>query len=1184
MADSALVMEGRSGALVNFAGVLAALLTVSALGADSPPVFTHASSDEVLAKAPTGPREASQEMQGSGMAQLDFDLLADLRDSALEGQPDRGRLNLFEGVEFDWVAERTAATATGYSLSGPLAGVEGGTVTLVVNGNVAIGSVWTPNGAYRIRTVGRMQVVERSEPSGAPVCAGPLQAHSPAPLSAATRAASLSEDDGSEIDVLAVYTPQARRHAGGHRAILAEIDHRVAWTNEAYAVSDVRHRVRLVGATETDYDERERYDDMRGLIGLDDGHMDEVHALRDRLAADVVVLWTTNGGLASLLILLDGSYSRFAFATVPVGSLTTFAHEIGHLMGVDHEREDSNHNIPFPYSHGYVLRGVRNEEGLEAKTIMQSGGGTLPRFSNPRQRYRGVPLGVPGDEPTASVDGPADAARSMNETRRVVANYRRSATRCAYRLAGPSEIPAAGGSYTLRVEAGAGCPWTVRSVDGFTTVTSGASGTGDGTVAYQVPANEGWSREAALAVTGRMHVASQPGLRPVKPLCERTAKVRELIEAELEMRCADIASADLARITRMYFDGGEPVQPVLGDFDGLPNLGYLRLVVPEGGSLPVGVFDGLASLNDLTVKGTDIRVRPGSFRGLGNLLRLSLAHNGVQTAPLTPGTFEGMPRLQEMVYFGAAPLSSGAFRGLSGLRQLKLWGRFRSLRAGAFRGLPNLRRLKVFVGKEDGTPVTVEPGLFDGLSSLEKLELYDLAEVPLGLFAGLTALEHLNLQYNAFTSLSPGVFEGLSSLVVLRLGNHEQRHVPTPHRQELTTLPTGLLADLPRLESLNLANVGLRELRPGAFQEVGETLTHLILDDNALTTLESGTFDGLSELAQLNLARNSLMTLAQGAFSGLPLNWLRLQDNRLASLPLGAFEGLASLVELQLQGNALAALPPDVFRGLRILQTLRLDNNRLSKLPPGLFAGVGTNTVHYGPVPGLTDLTLHGNPGAPFSLMVNPVVVSEPWQRPVLVAARITESAPFQITAPMQVSGGRAEAATATLAPGTNLSEPLAMRPTGLLPVFVRIASFPELPGGDECATRLDAAEQCVEGRHYTGIVLEAGAPLVLNGMADQREFNEPAEIDLANVFLEFDDSAIPTFSVRATDPSVATWELTDGMLRLTPTDTGTTTVTVTATARGRTATRTFSLTVPSERRFMRGWRLTLLKDSEEAP
>ena len=65
------------------------------------------------------------------------------------------RLNLFEDASFTDLVETAAPTFSGgWSLSGPLADVETGTVTLVVNGEVVAGTVRTPEATYRIRPAG----------------------------------------------------------------------------------------------------------------------------------------------------------------------------------------------------------------------------------------------------------------------------------------------------------------------------------------------------------------------------------------------------------------------------------------------------------------------------------------------------------------------------------------------------------------------------------------------------------------------------------------------------------------------------------------------------------------------------------------------------------------------------------------------------------------------------------------------------------------------------------------------------------------------------------------------------------------------------------------------------------------------------------------------------------------------
>ena len=64
-------------------------------------------------------------------------------------------LNLFDDASFMGLVRSVAPTFSGgYSLSGPLAGVEMGTMTLVVNGEVVAGSVRTPEATYRIRPAG----------------------------------------------------------------------------------------------------------------------------------------------------------------------------------------------------------------------------------------------------------------------------------------------------------------------------------------------------------------------------------------------------------------------------------------------------------------------------------------------------------------------------------------------------------------------------------------------------------------------------------------------------------------------------------------------------------------------------------------------------------------------------------------------------------------------------------------------------------------------------------------------------------------------------------------------------------------------------------------------------------------------------------------------------------------------
>src|SRR2546423_967321 len=76
---------------------------------------------------------------------------------------------------------------------------------------------------------------------------------------------------------------------------------------------------------------------------------------------------------------------------------------------------------------------------------------------------------------------------------------------CAYSLSATSQsVPAAGGTGSVGVTAGSGCTWTAVSNASWITISSGANGSGNGTVAYSAAANT-----ATTARTGTLTIAGQ---------------------------------------------------------------------------------------------------------------------------------------------------------------------------------------------------------------------------------------------------------------------------------------------------------------------------------------------------------------------------------------------------------------------------------------------------------------------------------------------------------------------------------------------------------------------------------------------------------------------------------------------------------------------------------------------------
>ena len=148
-------------------------------------------------------------------------------------------LNLFDDVVFTGMVEHIEPTASGQAVWGRLEDVELGTMTLVVNGSVVAGTVRTPEAVYTIRTVGDdTYVIRQIDESTLPPLGEPLE-DTVLPRNASATSDDLLPDDGSEIDVMVVYTPAAKHREGGRAAIEALIDLFVAETNQAYANSGV---------------------------------------------------------------------------------------------------------------------------------------------------------------------------------------------------------------------------------------------------------------------------------------------------------------------------------------------------------------------------------------------------------------------------------------------------------------------------------------------------------------------------------------------------------------------------------------------------------------------------------------------------------------------------------------------------------------------------------------------------------------------------------------------------------------------------------------------------------------------------------------------------------------------------------------------------------------------------------
>ena len=223
-------------------------------------------------------------------------------------------------------------------------------------------------------------------------------------------------DSGDRIDVLVLYTASVKASLGGDAQAAVFAQQAIDATNTAYINSRIRQRVRLAGVQETAMVETGEFGTELSALRADPA----AAAARNAVNADMVSMLTNSTAACGIGYLMGGSLGNQnnAFTvtarTCAVGNLS-FAHELGHNMGSQHNPENGS-GATFIYGYGHYING-------SYRTVMSyvdpcsSGCTRRPYFSNPAVVFSGFPTGV--------VDA-RDNARSINNTADTIANYRYS--------------------------------------------------------------------------------------------------------------------------------------------------------------------------------------------------------------------------------------------------------------------------------------------------------------------------------------------------------------------------------------------------------------------------------------------------------------------------------------------------------------------------------------------------------------------------------------------------------------------------------------------------------------------------------------------------------------------------------------------------------------------------------------
>lgn len=208
----------------------------------------------------------------------------------------------------------------------------------------------------------------------------------------------------ADVHVMMVYTQSVLTTLSGTArtaALQSAFDAAITKVNSVFATSQITARVRLVKMVETQYDERVSTGGnvqndaltalQSGTDGRFDGKMDEIHALRDQVGADVVCLALNRADSASiglsyvLSTLGENANALFAFSVVQYSSIAgtnVVSHEVGHVFGCAHDRANAVGGAgSYPYSYGYTF--VASDNRRYRDIMAYQPGTELSYFSNP---------------------------------------------------------------------------------------------------------------------------------------------------------------------------------------------------------------------------------------------------------------------------------------------------------------------------------------------------------------------------------------------------------------------------------------------------------------------------------------------------------------------------------------------------------------------------------------------------------------------------------------------------------------------------------------------------------------------------------------------------------------------------------------------------------------------------------
>jgi len=274
--------------------------------------------------------------------------------------------NLFPDITYTGTVTDASKDDFATTWSGDLAGVDGGYFYMVVaDGAFAAHFASTEGiyevtasggGSYRVVQIDQSQFVDHPPGTFDDPMVGDLITDTQL---RAFEAEGRGVDSGEFLDIIVLYTPNAKAADGGEAAIRARIALALAETNQSYKQSKVKTRLRLMHVEEAPYTE---YNGGGGIFStaLNDliagtNGLAVAHTLRNTYGADMVGMLiedTQYCGLAAGILPGEALAFQVTARTCATGYYS-FGHEFGHLQGAHHDAYVVT-NTTYAYGHGWV--------------------------------------------------------------------------------------------------------------------------------------------------------------------------------------------------------------------------------------------------------------------------------------------------------------------------------------------------------------------------------------------------------------------------------------------------------------------------------------------------------------------------------------------------------------------------------------------------------------------------------------------------------------------------------------------------------------------------------------------------------------------------------------------------------------------------------------------------------------